>query len=204
MAPIGVIRRERRHSGSAMNSEDLRRRNARLHDLIEQVLEMHPDLRDGTEAMALNQDLHVEVGAPFLERTRDKLLERARAIVERCPELVYYFDDPLKDAASRDGPSDITLTTAALAAHVALRIRAERLLAAYVTPESNRADIIHELITLFDGPQQREAQRLAAEALGETGENVSEDAKARLRSPTPDPPDQPGPLAGDSFSEFRR
>jgi hypothetical protein len=63
---------------------------------------MRPELRDGTEALALNQDLHVEVGAPFLERTRDKLLERARAIVERCPELEYYFDDPtVTDAASR-------------------------------------------------------------------------------------------------------
>ena len=34
--PFGVIRRERRHTGSAMNSEDLRRKNARLHDMIEQ------------------------------------------------------------------------------------------------------------------------------------------------------------------------
>jgi hypothetical protein len=85
-----------------MNSEDLRRRNARLHDVIEQVLEMLPELRDGTEAMALNQDLHVEVGAPFLERTRDKLLERARAIVECYPELVCYFGDPtVTDSASR-------------------------------------------------------------------------------------------------------
>jgi hypothetical protein len=142
--------------------------------VIAQVLEMHPELRDGTEAMALNQDLHVEVGSPFLERTRDKLLERARAIVDRCPELVYYFHDPtLKDAAFRAGPSDITLTTAALVAHVALRIQAERLLAAYVAPDSNRLDIINELITLFDGPQQREAQKLAAEALGETGDHSS-------------------------------
>ena len=158
-----------------MISEDLRRRNARLHDVIEQVLEIHPELRDGTEAIALNQDLHVEVGAPFLERTRDKLLERARAIVERRPELVTYFKDPtLRDAASGNVPIDITLTTAALAAHVALRIQAERLLAAYVAPESNRADIINELITLFDGPQQREAQRLAAEALREAGEGRDE------------------------------
>jgi hypothetical protein len=50
---------------------------------------MHPELRDGAEAIALGQDLHVEVGAPFLERTRDKLQERARAIVERRPELSY-------------------------------------------------------------------------------------------------------------------
>jgi hypothetical protein len=63
----------RKHTGSAMISEDLRRKNASLHDRIEQVLEMHPELRDGTEGIALRQDLHVQVGAPFLERTRDKL-----------------------------------------------------------------------------------------------------------------------------------
>jgi hypothetical protein len=91
-----------------MNIEDLRRRNARLHDMIEKVLEMHPELRDGAETLALNQDLHVEVGAPFLERTRDKLLDRARAIVERCPELAYYFDRPnLPDAVSRSDLSDM-------------------------------------------------------------------------------------------------
>jgi hypothetical protein len=89
-----------------MPSDHLRRKNARLHDMIEQVLEMHPELRDGAETVAIDQDLHVEVGAPFLERTRDKLRERARAIVERCPELAYYFDDPtLTDVASRPDPS---------------------------------------------------------------------------------------------------
>jgi hypothetical protein len=56
---------------------------------------------------------------------------------------------------------------AALRVNVALRVRAERLIAAYVSPESDRAAIINELITLFDGPAQREAQRLASEAFGE-------------------------------------
>jgi hypothetical protein len=42
-----------------------------------------------------------------------------------------------------------------------------RLTAAYVTPESDRPAIINELISLFDGPAQRQAQRLVAEALGE-------------------------------------
>jgi hypothetical protein len=36
-----------------------------------------------------------------------------------------------------------------------------------VAPESDRPAIIHELIALFDGPAQREAQTLAAEALGD-------------------------------------
>ena len=52
---------------------------------------MHPELRDGTEAIALRQDLHVEAAAPFLERTGEKLEERARAIIERRPDLEYYF-----------------------------------------------------------------------------------------------------------------
>jgi hypothetical protein len=156
-----------------MNSEDLRRKNARLHDMIEQILEMRPELCDGTEAMALAQDLHVEVGAPFLERTRDKLLERAsdRRALPRINTLFWWSD---LERRNQRVPRDITLTTAALVAHVALRIQAERLLAAYVAPESNRADIINELITLFDGPQQREAQRLAAEALREAGEGRGE------------------------------
>ena len=55
---------------------------------------------------------------------------------------------------------------AALHASAALRIHAERLIAAYVGPESDRPAIINELIVLFDGPEQREAERLAAEALG--------------------------------------
>jgi hypothetical protein len=53
-----------------------------------------------------------------------------------------------------------------LIANVAIRVQAERLLAAYVAPESDREAIINELIVLFDGPQQREAERLTAVALG--------------------------------------
>ena len=61
-----------------------------------------------------------------------------------------------------------TKLTAALAAHVKMREQAERLLAAYVAPESDRAAIINDLIALFfDGSHQREAQRPAGEALGE-------------------------------------
>jgi hypothetical protein len=57
-----------------------------------------------------------------------------------------------------------TKLIAALDAHMALRVQAEELIAAYVAPESDRPALIDALITLFDGPQQREAQRLAAEA----------------------------------------
>jgi hypothetical protein len=76
-----------------MTSEDLRRANASLQDKIKKALEMHPELRDGTEAMALNQDLHVEMGAPFLDRTHEKLKERAREIIRHRPELEHYFND---------------------------------------------------------------------------------------------------------------
>jgi hypothetical protein len=148
-----------------MISEDLRRKNASLHDRIEQVLEMHPELREGIEAVALNQDLHVEVGAPFLERTQGKLQERARAIIRRRPELEHYFDDLTAAEWIREMTPREAKLTAALDANVALRIQAERLIAAYVVPESDRAAIINELIALFDGPAQREAERLSAEAM---------------------------------------
>ena len=75
-----------------MISEDLQRKNASLRDKIQEVLQMHPELHDLTEDIAVRQDLHVQVGASFLERTRDKLQERARAIIQRRPELGDYFD----------------------------------------------------------------------------------------------------------------
>ena len=131
---------------------------------IEEDLEMHPELRDVTEAIALRQDLHVQVGTPFLERTQDKLQERARAIIERRPELEYYFEDLIPNKVDNSCNPKLK---AALEANVALRVEAERLIAAYIAPESGRAAIINELITLFDGPQQREAERLGHEALAE-------------------------------------
>ncbi len=76
-----------------MTRDELRRQNARLRDQIAQVLEKDPELRDVTEGIALRQDLHVEVGTPFLERTQGKLQERALAIIERRPELEHYFHD---------------------------------------------------------------------------------------------------------------
>jgi hypothetical protein len=62
-----------------------------------------------------------------------------------------------------------TKLTAAARRQRGATVQAERLIAAYLAPESNRAAIVNELIALFDGPQQREAQRLAAVALGESG-----------------------------------
>jgi hypothetical protein len=56
---------------------------------------------------------------------------------------------------------------AALRVNVALLFHAQLLIAAYIATESDRAAIISELIRLFDGPAQREAKRLADEALCE-------------------------------------
>jgi hypothetical protein len=75
-----------------MTRNDLRRKNARLRDQIAQVVETDSELREVTEGIALRQDLHVEDGAPFLERTHGKLQERTHAMIGRRPELDRYFD----------------------------------------------------------------------------------------------------------------
>jgi hypothetical protein len=76
-----------------MTKDELRRKNARLRDKIDQILEQHPELRDVTKVIAFRQDLHVQVGTPFLERVQRKLQERARAIMNRRLELEHYFDE---------------------------------------------------------------------------------------------------------------
>jgi hypothetical protein len=58
--------------------------------------------------------------------------------------------------AARMTPREAKLIVA-LEANAALRTQAEELIAADVAPESDRPAVITELITLFDGPQQREA-----------------------------------------------
>jgi hypothetical protein len=73
--------------------DELRNRNARLREKINSVLERHPELRDATDELALQQGLHVEVGTPFLERINGRLQERARAIIERRPDLERFFDE---------------------------------------------------------------------------------------------------------------
>jgi hypothetical protein len=80
-------------SPETMRRRELRHRNARLREKISAVLEQHPELRDATDEIALRQDLHVDVGTPFLERIQANLQERARAIIERRPDLERLFDD---------------------------------------------------------------------------------------------------------------
>jgi hypothetical protein len=41
----------------------------------------------------VHQGLHGEVGTPFLERIQGNLQERARAIIERRPDLEHFFAD---------------------------------------------------------------------------------------------------------------
>jgi hypothetical protein len=77
----------------AMIKDELRRRNARLRERIDSVLEQHPELRDATDEIALNQGSQVHGGTPFLERIQANLQERARAIIERRPDLEHLFDD---------------------------------------------------------------------------------------------------------------
>jgi hypothetical protein len=55
----------------------------------------------------------------------------------------------------------------ALRAEDALIVEAQRLLTNYLSKQGEPTDLINNLLWLFDGPQQREAQRLAREALGE-------------------------------------
>jgi hypothetical protein len=62
-------------------------------------------------------------------------------------------------------PLEIKLTDA-VRANAKLREQAEELIAAYIEPGSDRAARIDDLIRLFDGPEQREAKRLAQLALG--------------------------------------
>jgi hypothetical protein len=76
-----------------MTDETLRLQNARLRDKIKAISDRHPELRDLADEVALEQGAHVEVGTPFLERVNGKLQERARAIIERRPDLERFFED---------------------------------------------------------------------------------------------------------------
>ena len=49
----------------AMIKDELRRRNARLRQKINSVLEKHPELRDATDELAIKKGLQVQVAAPL-------------------------------------------------------------------------------------------------------------------------------------------
>ena len=76
-----------------MRDDELRNQNAFLREKIKAVSDRHPQLRDLSDLIALEQDLHVEPGTPFLERVNGKLHERARAIIERRPDLEGFFEN---------------------------------------------------------------------------------------------------------------
>ena len=77
----------------AVRKSELRLRNARLRQKINSVFEQHSELRDVTDEIALKQGTRVRIGTPFLERIQSNLQERARAIIERRPDLEHLFDD---------------------------------------------------------------------------------------------------------------
>ena len=82
-----------REAREVIIKSELRHKNARLREKINSVLEQHPELRDVTDEIALKQGTRVRVGTPFPERIQANLQERARAIIERRPDLEHLFDD---------------------------------------------------------------------------------------------------------------
>jgi hypothetical protein len=74
---------------------------------------------------------------------------------------------------------------AALRVNASLLVHAQRLISAYIAPESDRAAIISELIRLLDGPAQREAKRLAEVALGEAEEVSMSESPTFTKSAPP-------------------
>ena len=84
---------KRRNEETAMMNDELRQKNAFLREKIKQISDRHPELRDLSDEIALEQSTHVEVGTPFLERANGKLQERARAIIERRPDLERFFEN---------------------------------------------------------------------------------------------------------------
>jgi hypothetical protein len=76
-----------------MTKEEMRHKNARLREEINLILKQHPELRDATDVIAVKQGSQVEVGTPLLDRVQANLQERARAIIERRPDLEHFFDE---------------------------------------------------------------------------------------------------------------
>jgi hypothetical protein len=81
-----------RHREPALTNDEMRNKNADLQNRINEVLVKHPELRDVVDEVALKQGLWVQVGTPFLDRIQVNLLERARAIIERRPDLEHLFN----------------------------------------------------------------------------------------------------------------
>ena len=56
-----------------MRDDDLRQKNARLREKIKEISDRHPELRDLSDEIALEQGAHVEMGTSFLDRVNGKL-----------------------------------------------------------------------------------------------------------------------------------
>jgi hypothetical protein len=55
----------------------------------------------------------------------------------------------------------------ALRANQALIVEAQAAIEGYLTKQIDQATLVDRVIRLFDGPEQREAQRLSSKAFGE-------------------------------------
>ena len=77
---------------AATTDDELRNKNTDLGNKINEVLRNHPELWGVADEIALKQGLWVQVGTSFLERVQANLQERARAIIELCPDLERLFD----------------------------------------------------------------------------------------------------------------
>jgi hypothetical protein len=52
-----------------MMDDELRRKDAFLREKIKEILDRHPELRDLSDEIVLEQGTHVEVGTAFMARS---------------------------------------------------------------------------------------------------------------------------------------
>jgi hypothetical protein len=80
----------------------------------------------------------------------------------------YFYDNPrllaLRGLCKMNDPAELA---SALRANCALIVEAQRLRTGYLAKQTEAPELVDSLLKLLDGPQQREAQRLAREALGD-------------------------------------
>jgi hypothetical protein len=57
----------------SITKEEMRHKNARLREKINLIIEEHPELRDATDVIAVQQGSQVRVATPFLDRVQANL-----------------------------------------------------------------------------------------------------------------------------------
>jgi hypothetical protein len=76
-----------------MTKDELRRKNDRLRDKIDQILEQHPELRDVTEVNCVQAGLACASRHSIPRTSTGQAARAARAIMDRRLELEHYFDE---------------------------------------------------------------------------------------------------------------